>query len=238
LCLGNKSTSHLLHESDWTAFNHWVARHAWLSQSAKKSRAMATTLNVTVTYQPQRTSTSYSEVISHNKLREQNKRAAFDLLSDKRQRRFDTGYFHVRKKNAVVKTGDGSAHGSKTRLKQTNINTTWGRWTRSGLTLMSTNEIFTRPHESDASSRHNFPTSLRCEDAAVRIRTRQIISSWSWNVSVTITFDPLPRGEAAALEGIASANEPRIDRQAAELFSMIVDNHRVQWKNPMESQGR
>jgi len=85
---------------------------------------MATTLNVTVTYQPQRTSTSYSEVISHNKLREQNKRAAFDLLSDKRQRRFDTGYFHVRKKNAVVKTGDGSAHGSKTRLKQTNINTT------------------------------------------------------------------------------------------------------------------
>ena len=37
----------------------------------EKPRAIATTLEVTVTYRPQRTSTSYSEVISQNKLREQ-----------------------------------------------------------------------------------------------------------------------------------------------------------------------
>ena len=32
-------------------------------------------------------------------------------------------------------------------------------------------------------------------------------------------------GEAAALEDIASANQPRIDRQATELFFMIVGSH-------------
>jgi len=37
----------------------------------EKPRAIATTLEVTVTYRPQRTSTNYSEVISQNKLREQ-----------------------------------------------------------------------------------------------------------------------------------------------------------------------
>ena len=39
----------LLYDSGWTNFNRWVARHVWLRQSAKRSRAMTTNLEVTVT---------------------------------------------------------------------------------------------------------------------------------------------------------------------------------------------
>jgi len=71
-------------------------------------------------------------------------------------------------------------------------------------TFMLARKIFTRSHETDASSRHNFRTSRRYDEAAVRTRTRRTIPSWSGKVSVTKAFGQLPRRTASSLTSTRS----------------------------------
>jgi len=73
----------LLHKNEWT-FQSLSREARLITPIGARPRASSTTLEVTVTCRPQRTSTSYSEVISQNELREQTR----DSLTDSERATF------------------------------------------------------------------------------------------------------------------------------------------------------